>query len=140
MITDAELRPEKPNRRWRLPEILKLTIERIPYEPKKYRFAKSAYSKFTEAVAFIVVLSDDLPVDRATAAALYVGDQQITHLEKLDEKHYRFVVFGQRERLLEEGAPIYLDWPDTPRQTRAKRDTEFRYNAPPPLGKLEKKS
>ena len=134
MITDAELMPEKPDRKWRLPDILKLTIERIPYKPKKYRFAKSAYAEFTEAIAFVLELSDDLPVDRATSAALYIGDQQITHLEKLDKMRYRFLVFGKRERLLEEGAPIHLDWPDAPVKVR------YRYKSPPQLGKLEQKS
>lgn len=133
MITDAELMPENPDRKWHLPDILKLTIERIPFEPKKYRFAKSAYAEFTEAIAFVLELSDDLPVDRATSAALYVGDQQITHLEKLDKMHYRFLVFGKRELLLKKGAPIHLGWPDAPARVR------YRYKSPPALSKLEQK-
>jgi hypothetical protein len=136
MITDAELRPDKPDHKWSLPEILKLTIERTPYEPKRYRFAKSAYAEFTEAVAFILELSDDLPVDRATSAALYVGDQQITDLEKLGKRSYRFLVFGKRERLLEKGAPIRLDWPDAPEERREKRETKYYYESPPLLGKI----
>ena len=132
MITDAELKPERPDRNWRLPEILKLTIERIPYEPKKYRFAKSAYAEFTEAIAFLLELSGDLPVDRATSVALYIGGEQITDLEKLDKRQYRFLVFGKRERLLEEGAPIHLDWADAPAE---KRETKYYYTVPPPLSK-----
>lgn len=134
MITDAELRPERPDRKWRLPEILRLTIERIPYEPKKYRFAKSAYAEFAEAIAFVLETTGDLPVDRATSASLYVGDQEITHLEKLDKNLYRFLVFGERARLLEEGAPIFLGWPGAPEE---RRKTEYYYATPPPMGRAE---
>ena len=133
MDTDAETRePDVPRIKRYLPEIVKLAIERIPFEPRKYRFIKSAYADFTEALAFVLETTGDLPIDRATSAALYVGDQEITYLEKLGENQYRFLVFGERERLLEEGAPIFHGWPDTPEE---KRKTEYYYKAPPPIDK-----
>lgn len=111
----------------RLPTILELQIVRVPYEAPHYEFIDSIYADVTETLAFDVVIEGEIRDDQAVAPALYVGEVQIMHIEKLDENAYRYRAFPDEEERMEDGAVISVGWPGLPQE---KVETEFRYSPP----------
>ena len=133
MSSDAETRepagPEIPERS--LPEIVELVIERVPFEPPRYELIDSVYADFKEAVAFNIVIDDEIRVDQAVTPVLYVGEVEVSHLEGSGENRYRYLAFQDEERQMRGGDSIALGWPGLPAE---KRETQYRFEPPPPLG------
>ena len=111
-----------PRVRIDLPKILNLTIRRISYEAPKLRHFQSSLSRFDQAIEFTVEVDGDIPA-RSYGPALFVGDVEINHSERLDEKTWRFLEF-EPERL-RRGAAISWGWMKDPKKKRIK--TKFRY-------------
>jgi len=120
--------PRGPTLRERLPSILGLSIKRVPFEPPKLEFVKSAHEGVKEVLAFELELDGPLPVHMDATPLLYVGSQTISHAEYGKGRRVRFLAFpGEWERL-EAGAPVALGWPGLGPEKR--RKIEFRYDPP----------
>jgi hypothetical protein len=130
MSIDTEARePRGPRipRRF-LPDIIGLTIERVPFEPPQHRFVESVYADYREALAFTIEIEGEFRLEQAVTPVLYVGDVEISHVERFGRGRYRFLAFEDEERQMRSGAPIALGWPGQPRE---KRETPYRFQLPP---------
>jgi hypothetical protein len=106
-----------------LPNILRLQIRGIRYEPPKLRNFKSRQEADREAVEFVAELDGPIPA-RAYGPALYVGDVEVRDGELVDDRTYRLVSFDGET--LERDAPIAWGWMKDPPDRR--RATKFRYS------------
>ena len=106
-----------------LPRIVRLVIERVPFEPPSYKFVQSAYADLKEALAFTIQVTGELPLERDATPVLYVGTVELSHAESLGEHRYRYLAFPAEEEAMREGAPITLGWPGE----RPHAETRFRY-------------
>jgi hypothetical protein len=125
MISDggSSQEPTPQPELWTLPDILELSIRRIPYTAPERRYGKSLFAGYNEAIEFTVYTDQPFP-DRAVTPILYVGDEPVTEGFSTDDKTvYRYLAF-EFDRL-EKGAPISIGWPghNTPRQK-----TRFQYS------------
>lgn len=92
----------------RLPNILKMRIRRIPYEPPKRRYIRSPYDQYREAVEFVVLTDEPFQI-RALSPILIVGDVRVEDVEAGGEQNiFRFLAFQIDS--LKDGAPIYIGW------------------------------
>jgi hypothetical protein len=113
-------------RRPELPEIVSLTIERVPFKRPSYKFVRTAYPDTKEALAFNIEVKGDLRLDMDATPVLYVGEVELTHSESLGERRYRFLAFPADEEAMRPEAPIALGWPGH----KPFQQTRFRYTAP----------
>ncbi|EHK53364.1 hypothetical protein MAXJ12_30697 [Mesorhizobium alhagi CCNWXJ12-2] len=118
--------PQRPRLRDRLPALLDLRIERIPFTPQKYRFVRSALAEVDEVIAFRVRLDGALPRTMDATPVLFVGQVELPDVEDGEKGHYTFIAFPKDWQRLEKGAPIALGWPGMGPETRSK----FRYSTP----------
>jgi hypothetical protein len=123
MSTDAGS-PIAPRRPFSLglPHIRRLQIRRISFEPPKLENFKSSLSRYTEAIEFIAETDGEVPV-RAYGPALFVGDVEISHSERVDKTTWRWLAFEPED--LKAGAPISWGWMKDPEMNRQR--TTFRY-------------
>lgn len=132
-MTDANNAGESrrgPLLRERLPAVLDLVINRVPFEPSKLKFIESVRRDVKEVIAIELKLDGSLPVDMNATPVLYVGRTEISHAERGEKSGYvRFLVFPDEWEKLEEGAPIALGWPG--RGPDRRESSRFRYKAPP---------
>ena len=100
---------DAPKPDFRLPEVLDLRVQRVPFEPPRHRNFESALARFggQEVVEFLVQTATPIPI-RALGPALYVGDVAVTEVTQLEPTTYRFVAFSPEA--LRAGAPITLGW------------------------------
>ena len=94
-----------------LPAIVSLEIRRVPFRAPSYRFVRSVLADAKEALAFDVELAGELPLDRDATPVLYVGAVELSHVESLGRRRYRFLALAREEASLRQGAPISLGWP-----------------------------
>jgi hypothetical protein len=113
------------NQNFQLPTIKDMQIKLISYEPPKHRYFESSFSKYTQAIEFIVVTDSPIPV-RALSPALYIGKISVTEGESLSENEYRFLAFEINE--LKDNEPIYFAWQGDPEELRIK--SKFTYKKP----------
>lgn len=121
--------PRDPGRRGRrpdIPDIVSLTIARVPFTRPSYEFVRTAYPDAAEALAFTIEVKSEFRLDRNATPVLYVGDVELTHSESLGEHRYRFLAFPADERAMRPEAPISLGWPGH----RPHQQTRFRYEPP----------
>jgi hypothetical protein len=105
-FTTQEIRAPAPDIQ-RLPRIESVKAVRIRYR-RPVQYAEGASRKETDAaIEFQVRTSDDFPI-RALGPALFVGDVAVTESERLGDRQYRFVAYG--EPRFEENAPISVGW------------------------------
>jgi hypothetical protein len=109
-----------------LPEIVSLTIERVPFRRPSYKFVRTAYPDTKQALAFNIEVKSAFRLDTDATPVLYVGDVELTHSESLGERRYRFLAFPADENAMHLEAPISLGWPGH----RPHRQTRFRYKPP----------
>ena len=123
MSTDAgsPIEPRKPFS-LDLPQIRRLRIRRIPFEPPTLEHFTSSLSRYKEAIEFIVETDGPVPV-RAYGPALFVGDVEVDQSERVDNTTWRLLAF-EPERL-EAGAPISWGWMRDPEAAR--QPTNYRY-------------
>jgi hypothetical protein len=129
--TDSERPPrrQQPSPRPALPEIVELTIERIPFEPPRYRYVRSAYDGSYEALAFTVRIKGRIDVTRDVTPVLYVGNIGLSHVETLGDGRLRFLAFETEERQFVADAPIAFGWPgEGARREAAKQESRFSYS------------
>ena len=112
-----------------LPIIVDLRILRVPYEATQYEFVDSIYADVRETLAFEVVVEGEIRSDQATAPALFIGEVQIMHIEKLDENLYRYRAFPDEEERMVAGAPIGIGWFGFPQE---RNETKFLFEPPSP--------
>jgi hypothetical protein len=105
-----------------LPRIRSLRMRRVPFQPPKLDHFESSLSRHKEAIEFIGETDGAVPA-RAYGPALFVGDVEVNHSERLDETTWRFLAF-EPERL-KVGAPISWGWMKDPEPARQR--TQFRY-------------
>ena len=126
MFNDAQgrepRRPQVPDRT--LPKITDVQIRYVDYQPPKRRFIQSAYAERNRAIEFVVAYEGDYPRTYAMSPILYVGDTAVGESEELGDDRIRFLAFD--EDRLEEGAPIYLGWPNE-RADSTRQEAQFRY-------------
>jgi hypothetical protein len=134
VMTQNDSQPAEPRRprvpKRFLPDIVGLSVTRIPFKPPESRFVRSVYADYKEALAFTVDLSDELRLDQDVTPVLYIGDVPVSHAEDLGKRRVRFLAFPDAERKMKPGAAIAIGWPGLPSQ---KRETKFRFQ--PPAGK-----
>ena len=112
--------------RIKIPEIIGVEIDRIPFEAPKLRHFESSLSRYDQAVAFRVETSDPISMTENVTPVLYVGNTILTEVTQFEEAVYQFLAF--EEERLEPGAPITLAYPGTP--TRARPEAKFKYEPP----------
>jgi hypothetical protein len=124
MSTDSQSpEPQSPDPDWwRLPKIMDIKIRRVRYEPAKYKFIKSAYGAYREAIEFVVTYDGDFQTSRALSPILFVGAVPVGESEPLEENRIRFLAFHPEQ--LEKDAPIFVGWPGMP---ELQEETGFRY-------------
>jgi hypothetical protein len=124
MSSDAGSRqPDAPKPNWDLPRIQSIEIRRVDYEAPRRRNFESVFAEFREAMEFLVTTSGPIPI-RALGAALFVGENSVVEMQRVDDTHYRFLAFDFDG--LEDGAPIAFGWiGDRP---EARQPTEFRFS------------
>ncbi len=126
MFSDAQgkepQRPQVPDKT--LPKIVDVQIRYVDYQPPKRQFIQSAYADRHRAIEFVVAYEGDYPRTYAMAPILYVGDTAVGESEELGDDRIRFLAFD--EDRLQEGAPIYLGWPNE-RPNLNQQEAEFRY-------------
>jgi hypothetical protein len=118
--------PSRPRLRDRLPALLDLKIERVPFTPPKYRFVRSAVSDVDQVIAFRVRLDGTLPRTMDATPVLMVGQVELPDVQEGEKGYYTFIAFPKDWERLEQGAPIAMGWPGMKPETRS----EFRYSAP----------
>lgn len=106
-----------------LPPIRDLRIRRIPYEQPNLEHFRSSLGRHDEAIEFIVELEPGEVATRAYGPALFVGDVEIRHSERLGKTTWRFLEFELNR--LEAGAAISWGWMKDPPESRQR--TPFRY-------------
>lgn len=111
-----------------LPKILKLTIRRIRYQAPKLKHFQSSLAQFDQAIEFTIETDGDIPT-RSYGPALFVGEVEINHSERLDERTWRFLQFEPKK--LKRGAAISWGWMKDPKKKRIR--TKFRYEPPAEL-------
>jgi hypothetical protein len=105
-FTRQELQAPAPDLQ-HLPKIESVKAVRIRYR-RPVQYAEGASRRETdEATEFQVRTSEDFPI-RALAPALFVGDVVVTESERVGDRQYRFVAYG--EPRFEENAPISVGW------------------------------
>ena len=122
----APLGPGRRVRRPDVPEIVSLTIERVPFQRPSYEFVRTAYPDTRQALAFNIEVKSEFRLDRDATPVLYVGDVELTHSESLGERRYRFLAFPSDENAMHLEAPISLGWPGH----KPHQQTRFRYKPP----------
>jgi hypothetical protein len=121
MAIDA-MPPKDVRPDWTLPDVLNISIRRVDFTPRQYKYFRSSLAEFKEAVEFMVRLSGSVPV-RALGPALFVGDVPVTEAEAEKDDLYRFLAFNLKQ--FKAGAPIAWGWIDTPKAAR--KITRFRF-------------
>ncbi len=121
-IDSSQPMAEGPRPEWDLPEIRKIEIRRIPFEPLRLRNFDSSLANYKEVVEFLVRTSGPIPA-RALGPALFVGNVPVIESAQVEDDQYRFLAFDLDR--LEPGAPIRWGWINAPEEER--RETEFRY-------------
>src|SRR5262245_12011696 len=76
-----------------LPPIRDIRIRRIPYEQLKLEHFRSSLSRHKEVIEFVVELGPGEVATRAYGPALFVGDVEIRHSERLGKTTWRFIEF-----------------------------------------------
>ena len=110
-----------PTELWRLPRIVKLSIERVRYPRPRRHVQAGRVVEVPEGVEVFVETAEELPI-RALSPALYIGTTEVAENERVGERQYRFFVLD--ESTLRDGSPIALGWAGVPgRRVRS----SFRY-------------
>src|SRR5258705_13811543 len=124
MSTDSQSpEPQSPDPdRWQLPKIIDIKIRRVRYEPAKYKFVKSAYSEYHQAIELVVTYEGEFQTSRALSPILLVGEVPVGESEPLEGNRIRFLAFHPEQ--LEKDAPIFVGWPGMP---ELQEKTDFRY-------------
>ncbi len=132
MSTDAfsDKEPATPRPPWKLPEIVELNIELVPFEPPKLQYFTSYTSKYKEAMGLFVRFDGELPA-RAEVPVLYVGDVAVSESEEVEPGVWCFLAFDYKT--LKNGAPVTLGF--TGMQPDPKRKGKWRYDPPAHLKK-----
>src|SRR5215475_6658191 len=114
--------PQRPGGTPTLPGILRLKIRLIHYNVPKLRYFKSPPARLRQAIEFKLETDGPIPA-RAYGPALFVGEFEINHSERLNDTTWRLLSFAPKK--LKPGAPIYWGWMKDPPALR--QPTEFRY-------------
>nr|AHZ89320.1 hypothetical protein [uncultured bacterium 'pool 3 contig00022'] len=101
-----------------LPSIVDLEIKRVPFRAPPHRFVESRYADYDEALEFAVEIEGEIDMERAVTPVLLVGDVEVSYLEALGNRRYRFLAFPPEEKGMEEGDTVALAWPGEPQQAR----------------------
>jgi hypothetical protein len=113
------------NQNFKLPQIENIEIKLIPYEAPKLRYFKSSFSKYSQAIEFLITTDAPIPV-RALSPVLYIGEMPLTEGETIKENSYRFLAFEINE--LKDNTPIYFGWQGDRKEQL--RKTKFVYKRP----------
>ena len=113
------------NQNFKLPQIENIEIKLIPYEAPKLRCFKSSFSKYSQAIEFIITTDAPIPV-RALSPVLYIGEIPLTEGETIKENLYRFLAFEINQ--LKDNTPIYFGWQGDRKEQL--RKTKFVYKRP----------
>ena len=113
------------NQNFKLPQIENIEIKLIPYEVPKLRYFKSSFSKYSQAIEFLITTDAPIPV-RALSPVLYIGEMPLTEGETIKENSYRFLAFEINE--LKDNTPIYFGWQGDRKEHL--RKTKFVYKRP----------
>ena len=105
-----------------LPDVVDITMRRVPFKPPQYKYFRSALADHKEAIEFMVRLTGPVPI-RALGPALFIGGVQVTEAEKVEETLYRFLAFNIKQ--LEAGAPIAFGWDNA--KPAQRKETQFRF-------------
>jgi hypothetical protein len=74
------------NQNFKLPQIENIEIKLIPYEAPKLRYFKSSFSKYSQAIEFLITTDAPIPV-RALSPVLYIGEMPLTEGETKRKIH-----------------------------------------------------
>jgi hypothetical protein len=113
------------NQNFKLPQIENIEIKLIPHEAPKLRYFKSSFSKYSQAIEFLITTDAPIPV-RALSPVLYIGEMPLTEGETIKENSYRFLAFEINE--LKDNTPIYFGWQGDRKEQP--RKTKFVYKRP----------
>jgi hypothetical protein len=113
------------NQNFKLPQIENIEIKLIPYEAPKLRYFKSSFSKYSQAIEFLITTDAPIPV-RALSPVLYIGEIPLAEGETIKENSYRFLAFEINE--LKDNTPIYFGWQGDRKEQL--RKTKFVYKRP----------
>lgn len=119
-------RRRRPVPRRPLPSMIRLWIERVPFQPPAYKFVKTIHDEEREVLAFTIEVDGEIRWDQDATPVLYVGDVPLSHAETLKDGRVRFLAFRADQERIEPGAPISLGWPGI----RDERPSTFRYEPP----------
>jgi hypothetical protein len=122
MAIDA-MPPKDVRPDWTLPDVLDISMRRVDFTPRQYKYFRSSLAEFKEAIEFRVRLSGPVPV-RALGPALFVGDVPVTEAVAEKDDLYRFLAFNLKQ--FKAGAPIAWGWIGTPKAAR--KVTHFRFD------------
>lgn len=110
----------------KLPELLNVSLFRVPFEPRRLRHVQSAFVEVREAIELRVETDEAISMTEDVTPVLYVGDTMVTELRDLGKNVYSFLAI--EEHRLQAGAPIVLAYPNTPRNLR--RESAHYYEEP----------
>ena len=122
-------RSDDPRDPWHLPEVLGITAARRRYAEPKQRYRDRQVVSFNEAVELTLRTSSEFPV-RAWSPAIFVGDVALSDYEMIGPQTYRFYAFDIAS--LQEGAPVFIGWPQLP-GTKRRTGFTYRLGGPPPV-------
>ena len=109
--------------------MIDVKINQAQYEPRPARNFVNPMGAVKDAIAIVVSLESPMPI-RAMAPVLWVGDEQLTESEAVDEegKQIRFWSFSRAK--LRSGAPITLSWMNEQPDAAARSRSKFVYKEP----------
>jgi hypothetical protein len=129
MAPDSESKEiSKPLRRKLfLPDIIKVNIRRIRFNPPEYKLIESVLAEYDTAIEFMVSLDGELDLQRSLTPVLLIGKAEVHVSERTGPNEYRFLAFPFDEEDMRDGDVIGLAWPGAPSSARP---TRFTYKSP----------
>ena len=124
-MSDAGQREPRRSDTPRLPNIVTLTVTRVPFEPPQLRNFESSLSRYDRAIEFRIRTDQPMPSTNLPLL-LYVGDTTLTEMRPIGDLEYVYYAFDDAR--LAPGAPITLAFPNTPREARGR--AAYRYQGP----------
>jgi hypothetical protein len=120
--------PRRPPAPTDLPRITQLSIRRVPFDAPRLRHFESSLSRYKEAVELTVEVDGPIPT-RGYGPALFIGDVEVSHSERLGATTWRFLAF--EPQLLKRGAPISWGWMKDPAEQRLRTAFHFQLDGEP---------